>query len=174
MDPLVDNDTWGLHWTLKPSESRRLLAALFPDRKLFQTSVELLPAASSNSCSEMIYIFEKLREGDYYGNAKDEDTKGKDSNTMSKDKNTKGKGKNTKGTGRNTKGTGRNTKGTGKNTKGTGSNTKENDTVPNKKDSEYWLDGPLAIKSEHNMASFLNGIMDAVEEAMGGKFLNRQ
>ena len=146
MDPLVGNDTRGLHWTLKPSESRRLLAALFPDRKLFQTSVELLPAASSNSCSEMIYIFEKLREGDYYGNAKDEDTKGKDSNTMSKDKNTKG----------------------------TGSNTKENDTVPNKKDSEYWLDRPLAIKSEHNMASFLNGIMDAVEEAMGGKFLNRQ
>ena len=161
MDLLVDNDTRGLHWTLKLSESRRLLAALFPDHKLFQTLVELIPAESSNPYPEMIYILEKLRDGDHYGTAKDRD-------------NAKGEDNDTTGTGRNTKGTGRNTKGSGKNTKGNGKNTKKNDTAMSGKDSEFWLNGPSAIENEHNMARFLNGTVDAVEKAMGGKFLNKQ
>ena len=98
MDLLVDNDTWGLHWTLKLSESRRLLAALFPDRKLFQTSVELLPAESSSPYPEMIYILEKLRDRDHYGMAKDGDNvKGEDNDTTGSGRNTKGTSKNTKG-----------------------------------------------------------------------------
>ena len=35
MDPLIDNDTNGLHWTLSPTESRCLLEAIFPDSALF-------------------------------------------------------------------------------------------------------------------------------------------
>ena len=142
MDLLVDNDTQGLHWTLKLSESRHLLAALFTDRKLFQTSVELLPAESS----AMVYILEKLRDGGHYGKVKDaDDAKGEDNDTT----------------------------GRGKNMKDNGKNTKKN-TATNRKDSESWLNGPLATESEPNMARFLNGIVDAVEKAMGGKFLNKQ
>ena len=154
MDPLVDNDTRGLHWTLKLSESRCLLTALFPDHKLFQTLVELIPAESSNPYPEMIYILEKLWDGDHYGMAKDRD------NAKCEDNNTKG--------------TGRNMKGSSKNTKGNGKNTKKNDTAMSGKDLEFWLNGPLAIENEHNMARFLNGIVDAVEKAMGRKFLNKQ
>jgi len=173
MDPLVDNDTRGLHWTLNPSESRRLLAVLFPDRELFQRSVELLPAASSRPSLEMNDILEMLRDGNHYGketrdgdNAKDEDTKGKG-------KDTKGKGKDTKGKGKDTKGKGKDTKGKGKDTKGMGKDMKKKKAMK-KKDSEYWRHGPSAIKSEPNMAGFLNIIMDAVEQAIGGKFLNRR
>ena len=60
------------------------------------------------------------------------------------------------------------------NTKGNRKNTKKNDTTMNRKDSEYWLNGPSAIESEQNMAHFLNSIVDAVEKAMGGKILNKQ
>jgi len=35
MDPLIDNDSHGLHWTLSPAESRHLLEAIFPDSALF-------------------------------------------------------------------------------------------------------------------------------------------
>ena len=43
-----------------------------------------------------------------------------------------------------------------------------------KKNLECWVYGPLAIKSEYKMANFLNDTMDAVEGAIGRKFLNRQ
>ena len=161
MDLLVDNDTRGLHWTLKLSENRHLLAALFLDHKLFQTLVELLPAESSSPYPEIIYILEKLQDRDHYGMAKDGD-------------NVKGEDNNMTGSSRNTKGTSRNTKGTGKNMKGNGKNMKKNDMTMNRKDSEYWLNSPSAIESEQNMAHFLNGIVDAVEKAMGRKILNKQ
>ena len=104
MDPLVNNDTRGLHWTLKLSESRHLLTTLFPDHKLFQTSVELLPAKSSSPYPEMIYILEKLWDGDHYGMAKDGDNvKGKDNDMTGTSRNTKGTGKNMKGNGKNMK-----------------------------------------------------------------------
>lgn len=35
MDPRIDNDTQGLHWTLSSIESRRLLEVIFPDDALF-------------------------------------------------------------------------------------------------------------------------------------------
>jgi hypothetical protein len=35
MDPLIDNDSNGLHWTLSPAESRGLLEVIFPDSALF-------------------------------------------------------------------------------------------------------------------------------------------
>lgn len=98
MDLLVDNDTRGLHWTLNPSESRRLLAALFPDCELFQRSVELLLATLSCPSPKMIHILERLRDGDHYrkekdkNNAKGEDTKGKGKDTKVKGKDTKGMG----------------------------------------------------------------------------------
>ena len=133
------NDTRGLHWTLNPSESRRLLAILFPDCELFQRSVELLPATLSGPSLEMNDILERLRDGNHYGKeTQDEDNV--------KDKDTKGKGKDMKGMGKAMK----------------------------KKDLECWLRGPLAIKSESNMAGFLNVIMDAVKGAVSGKFLNKQ
>jgi len=87
------NDTRGLHWTLNPSESRRLLAVLFLDRELFQRLVELLPATLSGPSLEMNDIIERLWDGNHYGKeTQDEDNV--------KDKDTKGKGKDTKGTGK--------------------------------------------------------------------------
>ena len=145
MDLLVHNDTRGLHWTLNPSESRRLLAVLFPDRELFQRSVELLPAASSGPFLKMNDILERLWDGNHYRKeTQDEDNV--------KDKDMKGKGKDTKGMGKATK----------------------KKKAMKKKDSECWLRGPLAIKSESNIACFLNVIMDAVKGAVSGKFLNKQ
>jgi len=90
-------------------------------------------------------ILERLRDGNHYGKeTQDEDNV--------KDKDTKGKGKDTKGTGKATK----------------------KKKAMKKKDSECWLRCPSAIKSESNMAGFLNIIMDAVEGAVSGKFLNKQ
>ena len=130
MDPLVDNDTQGLHWKLSPDDSRCLLAALFPDDKLFQLkSVELLPTTSPISSPEMACILARLQDNGHYGKKEEEE------NVKSKD-------------------------------------TKKR--AAKKKDSECWLYGPTAMKSEYEMGDFLNNIMDAVEGAIGGKFLNRQ
>jgi len=117
-------------------------------------------------------ILEMLWDGNHYrketrdgDNVKDEDTKGKG-------KDTKGKGKDMKGKGKDTKGKDKDTKGKGKDTKGMGKDTKKKKATK-RKDSEYWRHSPSAIKSEPNMAGFLNVIMDAVEQAIGGKILNR-
>ena len=132
MDPLVDNDTQGLHWKLSPDDSKRLLAALFPDDKLFQLkSVELLPTTSPISSPEMACILARLRDGGHYGKKEEEEENAKSKDTREK-------------------------------------------KATKKKDSGCWVYGPSAIKSEYEMANFLNDTMDAVEGAIGGKFLNRQ
>ncbi|KIJ11760.1 hypothetical protein PAXINDRAFT_15343 [Paxillus involutus ATCC 200175] len=49
MDPLVDKDTNKIHWSLDQDESICLLDALFPDKKLFEESVQrgrLVPSPS--------------------------------------------------------------------------------------------------------------------------------
>ncbi|KIM61923.1 hypothetical protein SCLCIDRAFT_9280 [Scleroderma citrinum Foug A] len=130
MDPLVDNDTQGLHWKLSPDDND----------KLFQLKlVELLPMTSPISSPKMACILARLQDSSHYGKEKEEEGKGKEKekdNVKSRD-------------------------------------TKKRDMATKKKDSECWLYGPSAIKSEYNMADFLNDIMDAVEGVIGGKFLNR-
>ena len=155
MDPLVDNDTRPLHWKLSFHESKRLLAAIFPDPVLFQTSVESPQAVSSSRSPAMFHVLEKLREGNHYGekeNVQEKDAKEKDD--------AKGKGK---------------VKGKGKgNAKGKDTTTKNPKKTAKKNVSECWLQCPLAVKNEDNMADFLNDIMNAVEDAINGKFLNKQ
>ena len=85
MDPLVDNDTQGLHWKLSPDDSRHLLAALFPDDKLFQLkSVELLPTTSPISSPEMACILARLQDGGHYGKKEEEEENVKSKDTKKK------------------------------------------------------------------------------------------
>ncbi|KIJ07661.1 hypothetical protein PAXINDRAFT_158357 [Paxillus involutus ATCC 200175] len=70
MDPLVDKDTDKIHWSLDQDESVRLLDALFPDKKLFEESVQrgrLVPSPSGG----MATVLNQL--GKLYGKG----TKGK-------------------------------------------------------------------------------------------------
>ncbi|KIK92700.1 hypothetical protein PAXRUDRAFT_829709 [Paxillus rubicundulus Ve08.2h10] len=74
MHPLVDKDTHEIHWSLDEDESIRLLDALFPDKKLFEESVQrgrLVPSPSGG----MVAVLSHL--GELYGKG----TKGKPRNS---------------------------------------------------------------------------------------------
>jgi len=65
MDALVNNDTRDLHWLITLSESRRLLATLFPNHELFHNLVHPLPATFPPI--EMNQVLESLQKNGYYG-----------------------------------------------------------------------------------------------------------
>jgi len=119
MDALVNNDTRGLHWSLTLSESRRLLATLFPNHELFHNSVH--PLLATFPPIEMNQVLESLWKNGYYGKQRQ-------------------KAKITK-----------------KNT-----------------DLDCWHGASEAVGSESKMTKFLNDVMDAVEQVIGGKFKAKQ
>ena len=119
MDALVNNDTRDLHWSLTLSESRCLLATLFPDHELFHNLVHPLPATFPPI--ELNQVLESLRKNGYYGKQRQ-------------------KAKTTK-----------------KNT-----------------DLDCWRGASEAVGSESKMTKFLNDVMDAVEQVIGGKFKAKQ
>ena len=119
MGSSVINATHDLHWSLTLSESRRLLAILFPDHELFHKSVHSLPATFPPM--DMNGVLESLRRNGYYGRQRQ-------------------KGK----------------------------------TTNNDADLDCWHGASEAVGNEFKMTKFLNGVMDAVKEVIGGKFQAKQ